>query len=265
METNEFAKALTLLNEIIAGGKFNLLPDYASIFAYDNENNNEVIFDIQYQQGQLGIGATYPGNFGPQNYFSSIGIPFAIGLEILPVAEGLLNLYSDEDVRKPFNFQLGYTTTTGVLETRAFERKWLEDDGYGLDRFDWPINFIVLRYTDVLMMKAECILQGAAGTQQEVDDIVNAVRVRAGELTTVSGVTLDMLLEERRKEFAGECHRWHVLVRTGKALTTMTAFIAAEDVMDQMDEPTNNMIIYPVPQSQIDVKIGLYDQSPGYN
>jgi hypothetical protein len=98
-----------------------------------------------------------------------------------------------------------------------------------------------------------------------VDDIVNSVRTRAGEVSTVSGVTLDMLLEERRKEFAGECTRWHTLVRTGKAITTMTAFDAVEDVLNQMSIPTNDMIIYAIPTSQLNVKIGLYDQNPGYN
>jgi hypothetical protein len=265
METNEYSKALTLLDQIIAGGKYSFLSDYASIFSYDNENNAEVIFDIQYEKGQLGIGASYPGDFGPQNYFASIGLPFAIGLEILPTSNDLLNLYSTDDVRKAFTHQLGYTTATGAVEPRAFERKWIEDNGYGGDRFDWPINFIILRYTDVLMMKAECILQGASGTQQEVDDIVNDVRARAGEVSSVSNVTLDMLLAERRKEFAGECSRWHDLVRTGKAITTMTAFDAVEDVSNQMSIPTNDMIIYPIPTSQLNVKIGLYEQNPGYN
>lgn len=265
MATNEYGKALTLLNEIIASNKYTFLDDYASIFAYNNENNAEVIFDVEYQSGQLGIGGTYPGEMAPASYFSTIGLPFPIGLEILPVANDLLDKYSTDDIRKDFNFQLGYTEPNGNVETRAFERKWIEDDGYGLDRFDWPINFIVLRYTDILMMKAECILQGATGTQQEVDDIVNQVRDRAGETTTVTNVTLDELLEERRKEFAGEGLRWHDLVRTGKAIDVMTTFVANEDVKDQMNVPTNDMIIYPIPQNQIDVKKGLYQQNEGYN
>lgn len=265
MASNEYSKAITLLNEIISSGKYSSLSNYASIFAYDNENNAEVIFDIQYEKGQLGIGASYPGDFGPQSYFASIGVPFAIGLPICQTSNDLLNAYSTDDVRKDFTHQVGYTTSTGAFEPRAFERKWIEDNGYGGDRFDWPINFIVLRYTDVLMMKAECILQGASGTQQEVDDIVNNVRTRAGEVSTVSNVTLDMLLAERRKEFAGECSRWHDLVRTGKAITTMTAFDAVEDVSDQMSIPTNDMIIYAIPTSQLNVKIGLYEQNPGYN
>jgi starch-binding outer membrane protein, SusD/RagB family len=264
MDSDEYSKALVLINEIIASAKYSFLPSYASIFAYNNEYNAEVVFDIGYQKGQLGIGGTYPGNHAPAEYFAVKGLPFAIGLEILPVSNDLLARYSETDVRKAFNFQLGFTNVKGVVETRAFERKWIEDAGYGLDRFDWPINYIVLRYTDVLMMKAECILNGAPGTQTEVDDIVNDVRVRAGD-EEIADVTLDILLDERRKEFAGESSRWHDLVRSGKVITIMKDFIETEDVKGQMSEPTENMILYPVPQNQMDVKKGLYEQNPGYN
>lgn len=264
MNSNEYAQALTLLNEIISSNKYSTLDSYASIFAYNNEYNSEVVFDIGYQKGQLGTGATFPGNFAPAEYFAAKGLPFPIGLEIVPVSNDLLSKYSESDVRRDFNFQIGFTSATGVVETRAFERKWIEDDGYGLDRFDWPINFIVLRFTDVLMMKAECILQGAPGTQTEVDQIVNDIRTRAGE-DPITDVTLEMLLEERRKEFAGECSRWHDLVRTGKVLEVMASFIENEDVKGQMNDITADMIIYPVPQNQIDVKKGLYEQNEGYN
>jgi hypothetical protein len=114
------------------------------------------------------------------------------------------------------------------------------------------------------MMKAECILNGASGTQTEVDDIVNDVRVRAGD-EEIADVTLDMLLDERRKEFAGESSRWHDLVRSGKVITIMKDFIDTEDVKGQMNEPNEDMILYPVPQNQIDVKKGLYEQNDGYN
>jgi hypothetical protein len=113
------------------------------------------------------------------------------------------------------------------------------------------------------MMKAECILQGAAGSQSEVDDIVSEVRMRAG-LDPVSNVTLEILMEERRKEFAAESLRWDDLVRTGMVLDVMNAWIAVEDDSDQILPVTENSIIYPVPQNQLDVKQGLYQQNPGY-
>ena len=90
------------------------------------------------------------------------------------------------------------------------------------------------RYTDILLLKAECILRAASGgTQTEVDAIVNQVRVRAG-LPAITGVKLSQLLQERRKELVGEGSRWHDLVRSGQVESIMNAWIAAEDVQKQM-------------------------------
>ena len=125
-------------------------------------------------------------------------------------------------------------------------------------RFDWGINFIAVRYTDILMLKAECILHGATGTQGDVDAIVNQVRTRAG-LPTVSNVTLPQLFDERRREFAGEGSRWFDLQRSGNLLTIMNAWIAVEDAaIHKMNQVTAKDIIYPVPQSQLDAAPGLY-------
>jgi hypothetical protein len=264
LAANEYPRALQLLNEIIASNQYSLVSPYARIFAYDNENNPEVIFDVQYRSGGLGIGATYPGTMAPGTYFSAAKIPFAANLEIIPVSNELLNAYPAADVRKQATVHQGFTGVTGVFEPRAFYRKYLNEAGRGQDRFDWPINFIVLRYTDVLLMKAEAILQGAAGTQAEVDELVNQVQVRAG-LPAVSNVTLGQLMEVRRREFAAEGLRWHDLVRSGLVLEKMNAWIPTEDVRNQMRKPIDaNQIIYPVPQSEMDVKRGLYQQNPGY-
>jgi len=264
LATNDYAKALPLLNEIIASGKYALLPKYSDIFSYTNENNREVLFDVQYISGGTGRGATYPGLMVPTTYFAAVKVPFAGAEEIKPVSNDLFNSYAAGDVRKAFNFQTSFTSLTGFLETRPFERKYVNETLRGIDRFDWPINFIVLRYTDVLMMKAECILNGGGGSQTEVDDIVNQVRARAG-LPAVTGVTLPQLLEERRREFAAEGLRWHDLVREGVVLTVMNAWIPKDDIRNKITRNiTANNIIYPVPQAEITSSAGLYDQNPGY-
>ena len=131
-------------------------------------------------------------------------------------------------------------------------------------RFDWGINFIAIRYTDILMLKAECILHGAPGTQLDVDAIVNQVRARAAQ-PAIANVTLAQLFDERRREFAGEGSRWFDLQRSGNVITIMNAWIAVEDATLHKMSPVNaNFLIYPVPQSQIDAAPGLYIQNPGY-
>lgn len=264
MDTGEYEEALTLLNDVINNGPHSWVADFPSIFSYDNENNPDIVLDIQYQSGGLGTGATYPGTMAPSPYFDAAGIPMPAGLEIKPVSQDLLSAYSEDDVRRAQTIHEGYTDVNGNYEPRPFFRKFLNEERYGLDRFDWGINFPLIRFTDVLMMKAEAILHGASGSQAEVDQVVNQVRQRAG-LAAVSGVDLDMLLEERRREFAAEGLRWHDLVRSGKVLEVMNAWLSVEDVRDQMaDQMTADFIIYPVPQDQMDVKQGLYQQNPGY-
>lgn len=261
---NEWNQALTLLNEIIASNKFSFSSSFANIFSFTNENGPEVVFDIQYATGLSPVvGSTFPWVLVPDTWFQSNGKAVQGGLTIRPVSSNLLNAFEAADTRKAFSIQTGFTFN-GVTETRSFFKKYVDLTKVPANRVDWPINFVVFRYTDILMMKAECILKGApGGTQADVDAIVNQVRVRAS-LPTLSGVTLDQLFEERRKEFAAEGSRWHDLVRSGKVETVIPAWIAVEDVQKQMQPFQKNYIVYPIPQAELDAAIGLYTQNTGY-
>jgi hypothetical protein len=261
---NEWSQAETLLNEIIASNKYSFLATYPSIFSFTNENNAEVIFDVQYVTGlNPVVGGTFPWVLVPDTWFQANGKGVQGGLTIRPVSNDLLNDYTAADTRKAFSIQTGYVYN-GVTESRSFFKKYVDLTKVPTNRVDWPINFIAIRYTDILMLKAECILHGAPGTQTDVDAIVNQVRTRAGLATPLVGVTLAQLFDERRREFAGEGSRWHDLVRGGLVETTMPPWIAAEDIQHQMQPFNKNYIIYPVPQSELDVRPGLYTQNLGY-
>jgi hypothetical protein len=264
--TNEYGKALDLLDDIITSGQFTMLDNYADIFDYDNENNSEIVWDIQYIGGGLGAGALYPTGYYDEAWGRDF-LPFAGGSpgdRVKRVSDDLMNSYEPGDLRVDPTVLQGWVNSSGEMVTNRFFIKFVNPDKAGGDRFDWSINYPILRYTDVLMLKAECILQGASGSQSDVDGIVNDVRKRAG-LGPVSNVTLDMLLAERRKEFAAENLRWDDLVRTGKVVDVMNAWRASEDASGKVNQVSANSIIYPVPLNQLDVKQGLYDQNPGYN
>lgn len=267
---NEWSLALAQLNEVINSGQYSLLTNttgaYESIFSYTNEHNKEVVFNVEYVSGSNPqLGATFPWLLAPDGYFQANGKPNQGGLQIRPISENLLKSYEAADTRKAFTIQAGYSIPQGVVETKSFFKKYINLASVPASRTDWPINFIVLRYTDVLMLKAECILHGAAGSQvTDVDNVVNTIRQRAGLTGNRTNVTLTQLMEERRKEFAGEGSRWHDLVRSGLVETVIPAWIAADDVEKKIQPFTNDYIIYPIPQSQLDVKVGLYTQNKGY-
>ncbi len=263
--TNEYDQALSLLNDIINTTRFDLLDSYADIFDYDNEGNAEIVWDLQFITGGVGAGAYYPTEYYDEGW-ARVNLPFPGGNPgdgSKRISEDLLNSYEEGDLRVESTFQLGYVAENGDQIDAQFYDKFTNVEKAGGDRFDWSINYPVLRYADVLMLKAECILQGANGSQSDVDDIVNAIRTRAG-LGTLSGVDLPTLIDERRREFAGENLRWDDLVRTGLVVDVMNTFIDNEDTTDKMQTVTNDFIIYPIPQDQMDIKEGLYKQNPGY-
>lgn len=259
LNSNEYNKALALFNEIISSGKYSFLTDYKSIFSYTNENNAEVIFDIQFMNSSSAT--NFPILLVPVNYITSIGISNSygngMGSSTFDVSANVLTAFQSSDIRKDFSIQ---TYNSGK---NSFVKKYLDWTKKGTGGSDWGINFIFLRYTDILLMKAECILHGATGTQQEVDDIVNKVRNRAG-LTAISNVSLSDLLAERQKEFLGEGTRWNDLVRSGNAVTLMNQW-RAKTGLSSIYEIVPNYLIYPVPASQLQTVNGLYTQNPGYD
>jgi hypothetical protein len=272
LASNEWNLALPLLQDIITNGGFVFNPSYSGIFAYANQNptvNKEAVFDVMYVGGLSPVvGASFVWDLAPQNYFNSFptGNSIAEGtLEIIPVSNDLLTDYEAGDVRKAFSIYTAGYTYQGSTETRPFFKKYLDITHIPTtSRFDWSMNFIWTRYTDILMCKAECILNGATGgTQADVDAIVNQVRARAG-LVPKTNVTLAQLFDERRKEFADEGTRWFDLQRSGNLLNVMNAWIAKEDVQKRINPVVANYVLYPVPQTQLDAKPGLYAQNPGY-
>jgi hypothetical protein len=272
LNSNEYGKALSLFNEIITSTKYAFSTDYASIFSYTNENNKEVLFDIQYMS--TSSGAEYPSQLVPDAYWTGLGLQNynnGYGSATYNVSKDLLQSFKTGtggavDKRDTFSIKRGFPTSTAtptVLDTsRPFLKKYIDVARRGKDRADWPINFIVLRYTDILMMKAECILHGATGTQADVDGIVNQVRVRAG-VPALTNVNLAKLMEERRKEFVGEGIRWNDLVREGMLVTTMNTW-RINDNIPTIKEIIPQYAIYPVPQNEILAKPGLYDQNESY-
>lgn len=264
---NEWQQAADLLTEIIHSGNYAFGSSFPDIFSYTNEYNKEVVYNIDFTAGASpSVGASYPGIMVPDTYFAAISKNTQGGLTIRPVSNDLLQSFEAGDVRKAFTIQTGYTNTNGQVETRSFLKKYVDITKVPTISQDWPINFIVLRYTDVLLLKAECVLHGAGGTQAaDVDAIVNLVRERAGLTGDKTNVTLGELMAERRKEFAAEGNRWHDLVRSGLITTIMPSWIASEDVQHKIQPFSAQFIIYPVPKSQLDIAPGLYSQNQGYN
>jgi len=265
MGLSEWATAYSLLNEIASSGNYSTLAKYPEIFGFGGaENNREIVFDVQYDQTTASAAAgNFPSHLTPDNYFLLIGLTAQGSNEQRPVAYEFRAKFAPNDLRQKHGI-LDSFRYNNVTSYYPFYVKFVDKNRYGT-RYAWGVNFPVLRYTDVLMMRAECTLHGGGGSQTDVDGIVSTVRRRAGDSVAVAGITLDQLFAERRKEFYGEGKRWFDLQRSGKILETYQAWDAVEDVQNRIDPFTYNFMLYPVPNREMNIKPGLYTQNLGYD
>ena len=152
-----------------------------------------------------------------------------------------------------------------------------------------PMNHIVLRYADVLLMRAEALIQLDEGGIQEAIDLINRLRNRAKVSTTMIanypsayGVKYDVepyygtftkdealkrLKFERRVELAMESDRFFDLVRWGEADVVLNEYYAGEAdvcVIYSNAHFTKNKNEYlPIPFAQISASNGIYEQNCG--
>jgi len=266
---NEWNKAYQQLNDVKLSNQFALGTDYASIFKVEGNANKENILTIQYTQNiSTSVGGNFMVEVGYEPYFASLGLDKQGNFEARPISTEFLAKFDPTDKRKLDCIASSYSVASGTYKgsyTLPVIKKYIDASRYGNGREDWGVDFMVIRYTDVLLLMAECTLHGGGGTQADVDGIVNQVRKRAGIAANASNITLDQLFDERRKEFFGEGTRWFDLIRSGNAVTIMNAWRATEDKGNKIQPVTNNSLLYPIPLQELLAVPGLYDQNPGYD
>lgn len=152
-------------------------------------------------------------------------------------------------------------------------------------------NWIVLRYADVLLMRAEAEVELAGlgaqdGNLEDARAIVNRLRTRAANSTTLifdykahyktgtydNAWTVDeartAVRWERRLELAMECGRFFDLVRWGVADQVMNAYYGSEknrrSYLNEAYFTKNKNEYCPIPQKQINYSKGVYIQNCGW-
>ena len=121
-------------------------------------------------------------------------------------------------------------------------------------------SVIKIRLADILLLKAEAYV--AQGNAAEATTLVNRIRTRA-KLTSLTTVTADDVLNERRLELAFEGQRWFDLVRSGKIMNVLNTLNNRDPGRLPMDPVTIEKTLLTVPQPQIDKNPSML-QNPGY-
>lgn len=229
----KWAEAEALLKDVVNSGEYALMPDYNDAFSTTsgNKNNKESVFEVQFQEGSAGYNGTLIYNFLPRPMTPQELLPISGTSNPQPLT-GEGNNTPTPDVIKAFekgdkrlDASVGYVTLSGSLRSNKvypYIKKFAKV--HSLHNITGN-NFPIYRYSEVLLFLAEAQMEQSK-LGESVNNL-NIVRGRAG-LTAATGASQTALREQiyqdRRSELAFENKRWFDLVRTGRAIATITAY-----------------------------------------
>ncbi len=261
------------------------LPSQDLINAYQTDENGLPLFDYQNRpdygnvvfdsNGGYTLGKV-DGNVDPR-------LDFVIGRPTIRY-----KTYSE----RPCGLWVRNSDTYGYNNTKRF---WLSPESPDATQ-GWPwgasaLNWQLIRYADLLLYKAEALIEIGGSGLEEARTLINRVRTRAMNSDYVKDFydqTKDAanykiglypasvwnqdyarqaLRTEMRLEKAMEGERFFDLVRWGIAKETMNNYFAAEKdnrIYYQNASFETGEEYFPVPVAQYNFSGGIYVQNPGY-
>lgn len=256
-----------------------LVDNYRDVSSNYALNNQESLFEFQASQPPgtdnvwlsndfditVGSMSTYWGF-----YSNDTGNWFA-GSPLIPT-EKLLNTYEEGDPRADY--------TVGPVEEPIADRsavvKYVFDEVKTNTNAGSTNNPRILRYADILLLKAEAYLE--TGNPGMAIDLINQVRERARNSATPASaapadrpagetnaeVVFDWISEERYLELAGEeGHRWWDLRRWHKAGKIDLNNFDFSSVRSAFALELPKHLFLPIPQSELDANENI-QQNEGY-
>ena len=289
---NKHGEAATVLNQVISSMQYSLVTgeDYTNLFTSSGENGSESVFEIQYTNFE-GAGwdclACSEGN-----YFSQFNGPrspyadpvYASGWGFCLPTQQLYDTFDDDDMRrdvtildlnelKDLEDNKVYSSPredTGFYNQKYIPRKSDKAGNASTVELTHQTNYRAIRYADVLLMAAEAEEQSGGGN---AETYLNEVRERAygntsHDYTSSEGSLADAIFAERRKELAGEGHRFFDLVRTGRAKAAFDDYNATKPAdFETITFETNKHELFPIPLIELELANAKerWGQNPGYN
>ena len=225
-------KAIDAANNV-AG--FELLSGQAYADSWADRGSSEEIFTLLRDLTE---------SAGADNLGRIFTHPSTTGYGDVRPTDDIINLYSDGDVRLSF-----FRPIAGD----EYLYKYPGEEGVpGL------ASPRIVRYAEVLLNRAEA--NAKLGNLGAALSDVNAIRIARGA-SALSSVTVEGVLEERRRELAFEGHRLFDLTRNGQGVNRIdNSNLGGAPSVIEFNDPK---IILPIPEREIDINPSI-QQNPGY-
>lgn len=259
LNTKQWQKAADMAKGVMDLNKYALQANYASVFAFGNEGNSEMVWALPKDATAATAANNVVALVFPPNYprpFTNNGV-FAARTYLF---DSFVNSFAAGDTRRNSiitAWSVGGNPQPALGSNRSFPFK------YGWDPNSQGANqgndVPVIRYADILLSRAEA-LNEISGPTQEAIDLINLVRARA-QVTPLSlgGFTQaslrDAILQERAWEFFHEGKSREDQIRHG-------VFISRAVARGKNAQAYH--VLYPIPVTELDAN-DLLIQNEGYD
>ncbi|MDE6311121.1 MAG: RagB/SusD family nutrient uptake outer membrane protein [Muribaculaceae bacterium] len=322
--TSDWAEAEKYAGYVIDSHKYELYPNFLDMSKPEFNNMYESVFAVQFSSANSPdqynfnncLNCTWSeGNLygnGDDFYLASQNLVNAFRTDEngLPFLDGSFNSENVESADYPGNVDPRLDFTLGRIgmpwRSHTYNEKWVRNmELYGQYSGKKPypapespyvkpgivpwgassLNYIIIRYADVMLMKAEALIEQNKDLDQ-ARTLINEIRSRAYRSVDAAYTPVDCnpmiatyavgeypatgwsqeyarraVRMERRIELAMEGHRWFDLVRWGTAVETVNAYYASESKIHTYYQGANltaDEIYLPIPVNQVDNAGDLY-------
>jgi len=281
----KWTEAAAAAKSVIDLKAYTLFPDPRGTFFFENEGNSEVIFDLQYK---------FP------EFVHSMDIILDAFNTVAPLADLVNDFYmangkpiidptSGYDAKNPYvnrdlRFYASINYPGAKYKGATVTPTTYPRTGYGQKKYtvykdtevpaaikadnQSELNYIFLRYADVLLMYAEAQNE-AVGPDQSVYDALKLIRLRAKMPEFTPGLTKEQMRQEirheRRIELAGEgmyyfdIRRW----RTAEVVMNADIFNYLGVKFGTRKFNKDRDYLWPIPTIALQTNSALV-QNPGY-
>ncbi|WPP50424.1 RagB/SusD family nutrient uptake outer membrane protein [Catalinimonas niigatensis] len=257
-----YEEALAKAQEVMVSGEYSLEPDLLAIYDVNSQTNSEEVFSIKFSRID-GLGSGMP----PFIHNANAGYSSSGFRTILGNTNSFLSSWDADDLRRNLNlYNTPFDSTFLTASEPILFKKYIDSEAQGNHGNDFP----VYRLPDAMYMYAEADIRSDGTLSAQGLEYINMIRRRAygQDINTpdpavdfASGLSseeyLDIIFDERGKEFMLEDKRWFDMLRYDRveALLTASGFTYSP-----------NVLLWPIPQEEIDNNEALTqaDQNPGY-
>lgn len=240
---------------------YDITSDYGTNFDGTGNNNVESIFEVQYTLSSTSLNVWSSAGDWNSNAFSRYSAPQLEngGWGFMSPTQELVDDYESGDLRLGATvYQPGDAYGSGIFDPSAgthagnagdFGLKKYTDVGDGTNGLGFAINYKIIRYGEILLLKAEAENELDGPTTAALNPL-NRIRLRASladvDATNNPGLDKDMLrdiiMHERRIELAYEGVRYYDVIYRNKA----------SEVFGPRGFETGKDELFPIPAVEIE-------------